>query len=327
MPASILDILRQFFWIPPPPLTENNGPNLSGKVCFVTGGYGGCGFELAKLLFQLDATVYIAGRDEQKARDVTQMIEREFPSSKGRLEILILDLSDMSNIKSAAERFMQNEARLDILVNNAGVNSPPEGSKTAQGFDLQLGTNCLGPFLLTTCLLPVMRKAVETAPAGSVRVIWATSVAIEGVPPEGIRFGQDGVPAFGTDKAMNYNMSKAGNLFYGTECARRYGRDGLMSIPVNPGNLKSNITRHFSLMQRAMVRCICYPPKMGAYTYLYAATSTDLGLSNNGTPVIPWGRLGGIRKLDRAVKKEEVGCTGDAEKFWAWSERTIREYR
>jgi retinol dehydrogenase-12 len=76
--------------------------------------------------------VYIAGRDEHKAGDAIQKLKTALPSSKGRLEFLKLDLSDLSSIKPTAETFMRNEARLDILVNNAGVNSPPEDIKTAQ---------------------------------------------------------------------------------------------------------------------------------------------------------------------------------------------------
>jgi hypothetical protein len=68
------------------------------------------------------------------------------------------------------------------------------------------------------------------SPASSVRVIWASSVAVEGTPPEGIKLDRSGAPDFGKDKAMNYNMSKAGNLFYGVEGARRYGEDGIISV-------------------------------------------------------------------------------------------------
>jgi retinol dehydrogenase-12 len=73
-------------------------------------------------------------------------------------------------------------------------------------------------------------------------------------------------------------------------------------------------------------RSLGYPPKMGAYTYLYAALSPDLGVANNGAYVIPWGRLGGYKKLDRAVKPEANDGTGDAEKFWTWSEKVTQTY-
>jgi retinol dehydrogenase-12 len=76
--------------------------------------------------------VYVAGRDESKGQDAIQRLKSAHPSSKGRLNFLNVDLSDLSSIKPAAETFMSKEARLDVLFNNAGVNSPPEGSKTAQ---------------------------------------------------------------------------------------------------------------------------------------------------------------------------------------------------
>jgi retinol dehydrogenase-12 len=69
-----------------------------------------------------------------------------------------------------------------------------------------------------------------------------------------------------------------------------------------------------------------YPPKMGAYTYLYAALSPDLGLANNGAYVIPWGNIGGLKKLERAVKRVADDGTGDAEKFWTWSESVTQQF-
>lgn len=95
---------------------------------------------------------------------------------------------------------------------------------------MQLGTNCLGPFLFTKCLLPILRTTAKSSPAGAVRVLWTSSVAVELGPVEGITVDADGTPQFGTDKAMNYNMSKAGNLFYGVEFAKRYREDGILSI-------------------------------------------------------------------------------------------------
>lgn len=69
-----------------------------------------------------------------------------------------------------------------------------------------------------------------------------------------------------------------------------------------------------------------FPPKLGAYTYLYAALSPDLGLANNGAYVVPWGRIGGLKKLEKAVERDADGGTGYGEKFWTWSESVTQEY-
>lgn len=79
------------------------------------------GFELCKILFACNATVYIAGRSASKAEKAIKEIKERFPTSKGRVEFLSLDLSDLSTIKPAVQSFTAQQQRLDVLVNNAGV--------------------------------------------------------------------------------------------------------------------------------------------------------------------------------------------------------------
>jgi retinol dehydrogenase 12 len=223
-------------------------------VHIVTGGYAGCGYELAKLLYKLNATVYVAGRSQEKADKAISNLKSEVTSSKGRLEFLKVDLADLASIKASAEDFMKREKRLDVLTNNAGVMVPPLGSKTAQGFELQMGTNCLGPFLFTQLLLPVLRETAASSPPGAVRVTWAASAAADLAPkPDGIIMEDDGTPMVGKDIQADYAMSKAGNVFYAKEFARRYGKDGIVSCAWNPGNLTSELQRHLSSIQAFFV--------------------------------------------------------------------------
>ena len=87
----------------------------------MTGGYAGIGFELCQILYAHNATVWIAGRSESKAQKAISSIKGVSPESKGQLEFLHLDLSDLSTIKPAVESFTAKQQRLDVLVNNAGV--------------------------------------------------------------------------------------------------------------------------------------------------------------------------------------------------------------
>ena len=91
----------------------------------MTGGYVGVGFELSKILYAYNATVYIAGRSESKATDAITNIKKEAPKSAGRLEFLSVDLSNLATVGPAVEAFNAKEGRLDVLVNNAGVSSAP----------------------------------------------------------------------------------------------------------------------------------------------------------------------------------------------------------
>lgn len=87
----------------------------------MTGGYAGVGFELCKILYMHNATVCIAGRAESKAQKAVTEIKNAYPNSSGHIDYIILDLSNLSTIKPAVEKFVAQQPRLDVLVNNAGV--------------------------------------------------------------------------------------------------------------------------------------------------------------------------------------------------------------
>ena len=143
------------------------------------------GEQLTQILYEHNAKVYVAARSESKASKAIEQIKSRFPDSKGQLVFLHLDLDDLTTIKQSADEFLNKEERLDVLWNNAGVMVPPQGSKTKQGYELQLGTNNVAPFLFTKLLHPILAKtAKETAP-NSVRVVWVSSSVAEHMSPKG----------------------------------------------------------------------------------------------------------------------------------------------
>ena len=161
---------------------------------------------------------------------VIEQIETTFPSSKGSLIYLRLDLEDLSTIKASAADFLDKESRLDVLWNNAAVMNAPPGSTTKQGHELQLGTNNIAPFLFTKLLTPILVETAKTAPQGSVRVVWVSSSAAEMIAPAG------GVDMSNLDYKkdlsgwMKYGISKAGNILHSNEYAKRYEADGIVSV-------------------------------------------------------------------------------------------------
>lgn len=177
-----------------------------------------------------------------------------------------------------------------MLFNNAGVMNPPQGSKTAQGYELQLGVNNVGTFLFTKLLTPTLVRTARAAgteaganPAG-VRVVWVSSSAAESpmVPVGGLDLAN---LDYHEDKSAfhKYAVSKAGNYLHGAEFARRYREDGVVSISLNPGNLDSDLWRGYPGWVQAAIRfMVLHPPINGAYTELFAGLSNEVTLEQSG---------------------------------------------
>jgi retinol dehydrogenase 12 len=200
------------------------------QICIVTGANTGIGKAVAKILYSKNATVYAAGRSEEKTQAAVSAIKETHPSSIGRIEYLHLDLGDLTTIKASASSFLANETSLHLLFNNAGVMTPPSGTKTAQGYELQLGTNCVGPFLFTKLLTPILASTATHAPPGSVRVLWVSSSAADTISPiHGVDLGN---LDYKQDKLAftKYAVSKAGNYYHATEYARRHKAESIISV-------------------------------------------------------------------------------------------------
>ncbi|KAK4891240.1 short-chain alcohol dehydrogenase [Elasticomyces elasticus] len=324
----------QSFFLAPPQLTEKNLSDQHGRVTIVTGGYAGVGYELSKILYQQNGTVYMAGRSPEKGERAINAIKAAVPQSKGRLEFLFLDLGDLTGIKKSAEEFMSKESRLDVLVNNAGVMQVPLGSKTGQGYELQIGTNCVAPYLFTKLLTPLLQQTAASSPAGSVRVIWAASlgVDVQSPPHGGFDLTSDGAPIVNTTRTQtNYGMSKVGNYFLASQFALRNpikDGKGVMSLAFNPGNLRTELQRDMqSVMKWVITTLLLYPAVFGGYTELYAGWAEETGRAeHHGGYVLPWGRLGDVRadvqhEIDVGKKGE-----GKAVKFWEWCDRETKAY-
>jgi NAD(P)-dependent dehydrogenase (short-subunit alcohol dehydrogenase family) len=326
--------LGQFF-PPKPAFTEANVPPQDGKVFLVTGGASGIGLELAKMLYQKNGRVYIAGRSETKARQAIQEIQTAIPASNGSLEFLHLDLADLTSIKPAVDAFKAKEQRLDVLWNNAGVSQPPLGSMTKQDRELQLATNCLGPFLLTILLLPLLEATAASAAAPSVRVVWTASQIVElSAPKGGIIMSEMISPP--RDVARNYTNSKTANLFLSAELARRQresssssGRPAVVSVALNPGAASTNLFRHTPYLRYAAWPLL-HPVKLAATTQLYAGLSDDIAEQNSGCYVVPWGRIATHLRQDlvEAMRSEgDEGGTGIARQVWEFCQDATGYYK
>ncbi|KAH6896049.1 hypothetical protein B0T10DRAFT_558210 [Thelonectria olida] len=321
-----MNVITQAF-PPKPKFTEADVPDLSGRVCIVTGANTGVGKEVAQILYGKNASVWVAARNEEKGRAAIDEILKKHPSSNGAVKFLQLDLADLTTISGSANEFLAAESRLDFLFNNAGVMMPSQGSRTKQGYELQVGTNCLGHFLFTKLLTPLLQSTAKTAPKDSVRVVWVSSSATDVLSPKG------GIDLDNLDYHQprsvqtQYGVSKAGNYFHATEFAKKYRNDGIVSVPLNPGNLHTELDRTAPWWLYYARVFTTYPAIYGAYTELFAAFSPELTVEKSGTWVAPFGRFLPIRAdVLKGSLSETEGGTGTAEKFWAWSEEQTKPY-
>ncbi|KAK2616357.1 short-chain alcohol dehydrogenase [Conoideocrella luteorostrata] len=322
--------ITQSFLVPRPSITEKNLPDQIGKVHIITGGYAGVGKELTDILYQHNATVYVAGRNRDKATTAIDAIRANYPTSQGRLEFLSIDLSDLTTIAPAVQQFTAKEKRLDVLVNNAGVMMPFGGSQGKQGHELHMVTNCLGPFLFTKGLIPILKQTAACCPPASVRVIWASSLITNLLSPtSGVDIGEDGAPVMASFRLTNYAQSKAANNLYAAEFSRRYGDHGILSVAFNPGNLNSELKRHLNFWGLLVAKLITYSPRYGAYTELYSGWSQGIKIEDGGIFVVPWGRNGNdflredIRKVLDESKTDENSAV---RRFWDWSDREVAPF-
>lgn len=113
--SIIRDGMAQSFRIPAPPLTEKNLPDQTGKVFMITGGYTGVGAELSSILYQHNATIWIAGRSQSKADTCINNLKSKHPNSKGQLHFLSVDLADLTTIKPAVDQFLSKSKQLHWL--------------------------------------------------------------------------------------------------------------------------------------------------------------------------------------------------------------------
>jgi NAD(P)-dependent dehydrogenase (short-subunit alcohol dehydrogenase family) len=303
------------------------------RVFIVTGGYSGAGYELSRILYEEGGTVYVAGRSEEKAHAAIAQI-KDLKSHRyteaGKLIFLKVQLDDLKTIRSTVDEFMKLESRLDVLFNNAGVSHPPAEWRSAQGYELQMATNCLGPYLLTKLLMPVLRRTAElegVSPA-SVRVVFTSSITTDLSAPKGgmaIKALDD--PA--TPQVDMYTHSKTGNWFLANAFHSSMKSSGVLCVAQNPGNLRSNLLRHFNrpfvyFLNKAML----YDSVQGAYTELFAGLSGELGTEDGGCHVLPFGRRHPAPREDllAAMRRVEEGGTGVAKEFEEWCDRKTEDF-
>ena len=280
----------------------------TGKRVIVTGANSGIGFEAAQVLAGKGAEVILACRNQSKGEAALAAIRQACPNSQ--VSLMSLDLSSLASVAEFAEAFKARYDRLDVLINNAGVMAPPFSS-TADGFEMQFGTNHLGHFALTGYLLPLL----EAADAG--RIVVVSSVAH--------RFGRLNFNNLNSEKRYLrwpvYAQSKLANLVFARELQRRLQQQGskVIAVAVHPGYSDTNLQRHTP--GGAIMNRIAQSQLEGAMPTLYG--STEAGIKG-GEYIGPdgWFELKGRPR--RAYVAPKARDEAAASRLWDVSESLTR---
>jgi NAD(P)-dependent dehydrogenase (short-subunit alcohol dehydrogenase family) len=243
-------------------------PNQQGRTAVVTGA-SGLGFEDAKALARAGAEVIMASRDHAKGDGAVARIRKEIPHARIRFEVL--DLASLASVARFAGRLGSQLESLDLLINNAGVMDPQKRQVTAEGFELQFGTNHLGHFALTGHLLPLLRKGRKP------RVVTVSSIAAR---MGAIDFADlNATRSYDTRAA--YAQSKLACLMFALELQRRSeaGGWGVTSLAAHPGISRTELLFNApgggssAAGFRRFAWFLFQPVPQGALPTLYAATS------------------------------------------------------
>lgn len=288
--------------------TTRDIPDLRGRRAIVTGANSGLGYHTALQLARRGAAVVLACRSAERGRTALDRIRTAAPGAD--VELGSLDLADLASVRAFAARY--GEEPLDLLVNNAGVMAIPHRT-TADGFEMQFGTNHLGHFALTGLLLPALRSAP------SPRVVTLTSAfAWSG------RIDFDDLQSERRyRKWAAYAQSKLANLMFSFELARRLDAAGspVRSLAAHPGyaatNVGSNTGTWFDRLFGFGKKILQRTPERGAESVLYAAT----------TPGLRGGYIGPDGFLELYGSPHLSGCSArardpeTARRLWELSER------
>lgn len=241
---------------------------------------------------------------------------QELKEQTGREAIFLkLDLGNLASVRKTAEEYMSKESELHILFNNAGVMTPPKEMLTDDSYDLQFGTNVIGPFLFTQLLMPALLAGKASSPDEHARIVMTSSSAALVYTLNFDSF-KDGPARRKMSTEQLYQQSKFADAVLGRQFANKYKDQGIISYSADPGLIQTDLQRHMPSMQRRIIGTMLRPAPMGALTQLWAGTMPE-ALEHNGEYLIPWARIGRCRE---EAYDDELG-----NRLWNWLVEETKE--
>ena len=245
------------------------GIDLSGKLALVTGGSSGLGQETARVLAERGAHVILTARNMPKGEAVAARIRTS--TGNQHVEVEELELGSLKQVRAFAQRFLARHTTLHILVNNAGVMACPP-AKTADGFELQFGSNHLGHFVMTCLLAPALCQGAPSRVA---------SVSSRGHHMSPVVFDDIQFERRPYDKWLAYGQAKTANVLFAVGLERRLGARGVHANALHPGGILTELSRHLQPEDMQFLQARTRGMKFksveaGAATSVFAATAPEL---------------------------------------------------
>lgn len=298
------------------------GKDMTGKLVFITGGASGLGQETARAMAAKGAHVVIAARDQAKLDEAAQAIRDG--SGSDAVETILCDLASLSSVRACAKETNERFDRIDLMINNAGVMACPFAT-TADGFEMQFGTNHLGHFLLTNLLVPLIKKGTQP------RIV---NLSSRGHVFADVDHDDPNYQNREYEKWAAYGQSKTANIQFTVGLHSRLAPHGIQSYALHPGGIMTNLGRHMTqedmewMTKRVKENAGDGPGlksiPQGAATTCYAATAAEL--DGQGGVYLEDCHVAAI---DDVSQKDGVRSyaldPAKAERLWAVSEQMVGE--
>merc|ERR1712032_1806264 len=231
---------------------------LDGCLVAITGANTGIGKYTALDLSRRGAHVLLLCRSLERGEKAAQEIRE---ATRGEVTVFRLDLSSLRSVKECCRQISRSFSKIDILINNAGVMACPE-TRTSEGFEMQIGVNHFGHFLLTKLLLPLLKKAANVPGSRGARVVTVSSAAHIGA----------------------HQQSKLANVLFSAELARKLEGTGVTTYSLHPGAIATDLGRHLedsygqlASQIMAFARPFIKTVESGAQTTIFCALEESIG--------------------------------------------------
>ncbi|OHF04122.1 hypothetical protein CORC01_00461 [Colletotrichum orchidophilum] len=296
---------------------QHDIPNLDGKVIIVTGGSSGLGKEsVTQLAKHNPARIYLTARTEARGNAAIKEIEQAVPAAKDRIKYLELDLGSFAAIKKSAEAFLDSSDRLDILINNAGLMATPPGL-TKDGYEVQFGSNYMGPALFTKLLLPILTKTAEQS-GTDVRVVNLSSELFKQAPTEGILLSKCKTPLNDISSLARYGQSKLADYYHTRTLSQLY--PSIKFVAVHPGVVNTGLFDDFKKrrpwvggMISVLGSIFLTDVHAGARAQLWASTAPTASVKSGGF----------YNPKFKEYKEANLYDDGAAQALWDWTEKEL----